>query len=80
MRKVFGILAIVLGIWIGIEVYTQGADRAFGGLFAWFQKTDPEDVREQSVTPVTRRAEKAFQRAYDKSLDRVDEQLEREGH
>ncbi len=34
MGKVLGILAIVLGIWIGAEVYTKGMDRAFGGIFA----------------------------------------------
>ncbi len=34
MGKMFGILAIVLGVWIGLEVYTKGTNEAFGGLFA----------------------------------------------
>ena len=34
MSRVLGILAIVLGVWIGTEVYTKGVDRAFGGIFA----------------------------------------------
>ncbi len=34
MGRLFGILAIVLGIWIGLEVYTKGTDQAFGGVFA----------------------------------------------
>ena len=34
MGRLFGILAIVLGIWIGLEVYTKGTDQAFGGIFA----------------------------------------------
>ena len=31
MAKVFGILAIVLGLWLGSEIYTKGASNAFGG-------------------------------------------------
>ncbi|MEE9281729.1 MAG: hypothetical protein V3V67_16275 [Myxococcota bacterium] len=34
MGRLFGILAIVLGVWIGLEVYTKGTDQAFGGIFA----------------------------------------------
>jgi hypothetical protein len=35
MGKVFGILFMVLAIWVGIEIYTKGSDRAFGGALAW---------------------------------------------
>ncbi len=34
MGQMFGILAIVLGVWIGLEVYTKGTNEAFGGIFA----------------------------------------------
>jgi hypothetical protein len=34
MGKIFGILMIVLGVWIGLEIFTKGSDAAFGGLFA----------------------------------------------
>jgi hypothetical protein len=33
MGKVFGLVLIVLGIWVGMELYTVGTQRAFGGLF-----------------------------------------------
>ncbi len=46
MGKLFGILAIVLGIWIGLEVYTKGTDQAFGGIFAGL--TDPVSDYEAS--------------------------------
>jgi hypothetical protein len=36
MGKLIGLLLIVLGVWIGVEVYDKGVDHAFGGLFAWF--------------------------------------------
>jgi hypothetical protein len=31
MAKVLGILVIVLGVWIGMEIFTKGTDEAFGG-------------------------------------------------
>lgn len=33
MGKAFGIALVVVGIWVGIEIYTEGMDAAFGGLF-----------------------------------------------
>ncbi len=35
MGKLFGLILIVLGVWVGIEVYDKGMDGAFGGVFAW---------------------------------------------
>ena len=35
MGKVFGILMIVLGVWIGIEIYTKGTEDACYGVFSW---------------------------------------------
>jgi hypothetical protein len=37
MGKLIGLMLIVLGVWIGIEIYDKGVDQAFGGLFAWFE-------------------------------------------
>jgi hypothetical protein len=34
MGKVFGILLLVLCVWVAVEVYTNGVDGAFGGIFA----------------------------------------------
>ena len=36
MAKLFGLILIVLGVWIGLEVYEKGVDGACGGVFAWF--------------------------------------------
>jgi hypothetical protein len=38
MAKIFGVLLIVLGVWVGMEIYTKGMHDAFGGLFARFEK------------------------------------------
>jgi hypothetical protein len=34
MSKIFGVLLIVLGVWLGLEIYTKGMDGAFGGALA----------------------------------------------
>jgi len=34
MAKAFGILLLVLGVWLGVEIMTNGMDGAFGGIFA----------------------------------------------
>ncbi len=38
MAKIFGVLLIVLGVWIGMEIYTKGMHDAFGGAFARFEE------------------------------------------
>jgi hypothetical protein len=68
MARLFGIVLIVLAIWVGVEVYTKGVGGAFGGVLAG--ATDAPATRS---TPD--RALDAFQRAYDKSEQRVDRQL-----
>ncbi len=78
MAKPLGILAILLAIWIGLEVYQEGVDGAFGGAFAFFSSTPAASLEadEEGHRPVTKRAAHAFQRAYDKSEDRVSDALE----
>jgi hypothetical protein len=34
--KLLGIVLFVLAVWAGLEIYTNGTDGAFGGLFAGF--------------------------------------------
>jgi len=34
MAKAFAILLIVLGVWLGLEIFTNGTEGAFGGVFA----------------------------------------------
>ncbi len=45
MARVIGILFIVVGIWVGLEVYTEGVEGAFGGMFAvWTKPLSATDV------------------------------------
>jgi hypothetical protein len=43
MGKVFGILFMVLAIWVGIEIYTKGSQEAFGGALAWLGGETPTE-------------------------------------
>jgi hypothetical protein len=43
MGRIFGILLIGLGIWIGLEIYLEGTQNAFGGAFA--SREAPRDLR-----------------------------------
>jgi hypothetical protein len=70
MQRVFGILFIVVAIWAGVEIYTKGMEGAFGGLFG-----SGRDAPAHRATH--ERAADAYQRAYDKSEQRVDDLLER---
>ena len=57
MAKVFGILMIVIGVWIGLEIFTKGMDSAFGGLFATGNRSatgDQSAPREAAESPVQR--------------------------
>jgi hypothetical protein len=62
----FGLMVIL--IWSFVEVRTKGMDGAFGGMLARFHTSAPLD-------PGAHPADKAFQRAYDSDVKRVDEQL-----
>jgi len=35
--KLFGLILIVLLVWVAIEVFDKGVDHAFGGLFTGFR-------------------------------------------
>jgi hypothetical protein len=51
MAKAFGILLIVLGVWLGLEIFTKGTDGAFGGIFA----SGIESVRREPAEPTAQR-------------------------
>lgn len=60
MGKIFGILLIVVGLWVGITIFTEGTDAAFGGLFAEGSK----QTAQASGAPVTSRVRSAVGDAY----------------
>ena len=70
MGKLIAIVLMVVAIWVGVTVFTEGADRAFGGLFAGFVGSSAADAPANRSTP--ERARHAVQHAYDESGDRLD--------
>lgn len=73
MAKIFGVLLIVLGVWIGMEIYTKGMDQAFGGVFAGFAETNGADAapRGSVVQRARDKVESSMQHAED-GADRAD--------
>ena len=51
MGRIFGILCVVLGFWIGIEIFLKGTEHAFGGAFAAHERPvgPPERTLPQRV-------------------------------
>jgi hypothetical protein len=63
MAKIFGILLVVVGIWLGLEVYQNGMQGAFGGALASLgDSPDEQAVRDPRSLP--QRAGAAAERAH----------------
>ena len=67
MGKVFGVLLIVGLVWVGLELYTEGPARAFGGAFAFLA---PADAPEAESLSTPQRARAAVVRAHEQSEER----------
>jgi hypothetical protein len=72
MGKVFGILLVVLGIWIGMELYLKGTAGALGGALTLMEGSDVQDV-DHRTTP--QRAGDAARRALRVGEERRNRQL-----
>jgi hypothetical protein len=69
MGRLFGILLVVLGLWIGLTIYTEGTDRAFGGIL---RKFDPA----HAPVPATRRPLERVRDKVVKARDRQESRFE----
>ncbi len=74
MGKVFAILLIVFAVWIGLSIFTEGTDRAFGGLLSRFAPAPAEGQARDTRAPLERVRERA-EAARDQQLDRIERQL-----
>lgn len=73
MGKVITGLIVVLGLWVGVEVMTEGPSRAFDGAFAGFMGAD--DGAEVDDRSTARRTGDAVERARDQATARRDRML-----
>jgi hypothetical protein len=68
MGKVFGILLIVVAIWVGLTIFNEGTDAAFGGLFAGSGK----ELASGSGRPLPRRVEESVRKAYREHEEQIE--------
>ncbi len=75
MGRIFGILLIVIGIWVGLEIYTYGVDGAFGGRLSAFSggTNSAQSSRRESVV---QRAGNSVQRSMDTAAERYRSHLD----
>jgi hypothetical protein len=73
MQKIFGVLFILVAVWIAIEVYTKGTDGAFGGLFAAHSRGQ---ASAQASGPLTDRARDRVKEAFRTREERTLQQTE----
>lgn len=74
MGKAFGLLFIAGLLWVGLEVYTEGSEHAFGGLFASVN-TEPLNADSGDRLSTPKRAGLAVERAHEAANDRLERQL-----
>ncbi len=51
MGKIFGILLMVVGLWVGMEIYQKGAQQALGGHLAFLGDSDDLENVDRRTTP-----------------------------
>ena len=73
MGRIFGIVVIVLAIWVGLEIYQNGTGGAFGGLFARTGVAEESTGERQSTG---QQAGSAVQQAHQDADDRREKMLE----
>ena len=75
MGKIFGILLVVVGIWLGLEVYQNGMQGAFGGAMASLGgSADEQTVGNPRSVP--QRAGDAVERAHAEAEARFERMLD----
>ena len=74
MGKIFGILLVVVGIWLGLEVYVNGMQGALGGALAGLDGSAAEQAV-ASPGSVPQRAGEAVERAHAEAEARMERML-----
>jgi hypothetical protein len=60
MGRAFGILMLVVGLWVGLTIYTEGFDNAFGGRLAFLS----EEKADGDTRPPTERVRDKISQAH----------------
>jgi len=52
MTKAFGLIAMIIGLYIGMTIYTEGLDQAYGGIFAPIESSERDSSLATGLTPI----------------------------
>jgi hypothetical protein len=75
MGKAFGIVMLVAGVFVALQIYLVGTENALGGAFAFLGDSEQEEVvRDRRTTP--QRAGDAVRRANRQAEDRMARMLD----
>ena len=75
MAKIFGILLIVVAVWIGLTIFNEGSDAAFGGLFASKSQSGQMQL-DPTGRPLPRRVEHSVGKAYQEHEKQMNERAD----
>ena len=71
MGRIISLLLAVVGIWVGVEVYTHGVDGAFDGALARFGSDETEKVTPGTAPQRAGRAVESAHAAADERRSRM---------
>jgi len=57
MGKAFGLIVMLLALYIGMTIYSRGLEQAYGGLFAPIASSDRDSSPATALTPLAGTAE-----------------------
>jgi hypothetical protein len=80
LGRLLGLILFVIAIYVGLTIYTEGTDRAFGGIFAESGSHSPDPSAadpyatepSRSSTPITERVEERWRDYLDAPLRRAE--------
>ena len=52
MGKAFGLIVMLLALYIGMTIYSKGIDQAYGGLFAPIESSERDSSLATGLTPL----------------------------
>ena len=70
MQRLIGIMLVVAVVWIGVTIYTEGIDQAFGGMLSRFSSAEAPER-----SSALKRIGRSGSQARDKQLERIERQL-----
>jgi hypothetical protein len=81
MTRAFGLIAILIAMYLGMSIYTDGIDRTLGGIFASVEPVeDGEEQSADSPSAPSRPRERVTERVRDRVTVDLQQGLERRGY